>query len=242
MEIITYATHSFGLFDKLINNEYKIPVKVLGWGQKWHGFTDKYKGILEYINHKNDDDIIIFLDGFDTKINKEPVELLRLFKSFNCKILFSKEIEVGYNRVVFPTCKNNIIANTGMYMGYVKELRKILSTLLKENCNDDQVILNRNCKKFDFIKIDTQNVIFENIFLNKNKKSDAIFVQYPSSLNFKRLKRSVFEYYQFIYVYIQLMLLGLIYIFPKYMKLFIFLFIFSFIIYSKSSINCVINN
>lgn len=29
-EVITYATHSEGMFDELINSGY--PVKVLGWG------------------------------------------------------------------------------------------------------------------------------------------------------------------------------------------------------------------
>jgi hypothetical protein len=242
MEIITYATHSFGLFDKLINNEYNIPIKVLGWKKKWNGFTDKYKGILDYIAHKNDTDIVIFLDGFDTKINKEPIDLLKLFKSYNCKILFSKELEVGYNRIVFPTCKNKKIANTGMYMGYVKELKEVLNFILKEKCSDDQVILNKNCNKFNFIKIDTKELIFENIFLNKNKKSNAIFVQYPSDLNIKRIKRSISEYYQFFFIYIQILFLGLMYMFPKYIKIFIILFIFSLLLYSKSSIDCVVND
>ena len=41
----------------------------IGWDTKWNGHKDKYKGILKYIESKNEDDIIVFLDGFDTKIN-----------------------------------------------------------------------------------------------------------------------------------------------------------------------------
>ena len=40
---ITYATHSMGMFENLVNNKYNIEIKVLGWGTKWNGFLDKVK-------------------------------------------------------------------------------------------------------------------------------------------------------------------------------------------------------
>ena len=42
LEIVTYANKSFGMFEELVNNEFKVPVRVLGWGSKWNGFTDKF--------------------------------------------------------------------------------------------------------------------------------------------------------------------------------------------------------
>src|SRR5210317_1041969 len=75
MEVVTYANKSHGLFEELIHNEYDVPVRVLGWGTKWNGFLDKYKGMVEYLKSKKDDDIVIFLDGFDTKINKDPKDV-----------------------------------------------------------------------------------------------------------------------------------------------------------------------
>ena len=72
LEIVTYANKSQGMFEELVKNDFDVPIKVLGWGRKWNGYSDKSKGLLEYMKTKNDEDIIVFVDGFDTKINKSP--------------------------------------------------------------------------------------------------------------------------------------------------------------------------
>ena len=46
IDVVTYATHSYGMFDELIKNPYT-KVTVLGMGKKWNGFTDKYIGLVE---------------------------------------------------------------------------------------------------------------------------------------------------------------------------------------------------
>ena len=48
-EIVTYANKSHGLFEELTNNEFNVPVKVLGWGTEWKGFSDKTKGVMDYL-------------------------------------------------------------------------------------------------------------------------------------------------------------------------------------------------
>ena len=90
-EIVTYANKSEGMFEKLLNNEFGVSIKVLGWNKKWEGYTDKVVGVLEFIETKNDEDIIVFLDGFDTKINKNPENLISMFKKYDTKVLLSKE-------------------------------------------------------------------------------------------------------------------------------------------------------
>ena len=55
IEIVTYANKSSGMFEELINNEHGVKVKVLGMGKKWNGFSDKFIGLLEYMETKNDD-------------------------------------------------------------------------------------------------------------------------------------------------------------------------------------------
>ena len=47
-EIITYATHSQGYFDKLVNNSFGVPVTVLGWGDKWKYYKQRYESMYEY--------------------------------------------------------------------------------------------------------------------------------------------------------------------------------------------------
>jgi hypothetical protein len=60
------------MFEELVNNEFGVPIKVLGWGTKWNGFSDKSKGLVEHLKTKNDDDdIVVFVDGFDSKVNRK---------------------------------------------------------------------------------------------------------------------------------------------------------------------------
>lgn len=201
VDVVTYANKSQGLFEDLIHNEYDVPVRVLGWGTPWNGFLDKYKGMVEYLNEKDDDDIVVFLDGFDTRINKHPKDIEQIFKSLDCGMLVSKDPEPlgGYiTRKVFETCSGDAVANSGLYMGYVKYVRKVLEDALSMSCEDDQRNLNQLCGKYDFIKVDEDMLVFENIApLTMNKKSNAIFVSYPATLSVQRIMRSMQEYAQF---------------------------------------------
>ena len=221
LEIVTYANKSQGMFEELVNNEFGVPVKVLGWGTKWNGFSDKYKAMSKHLETKNDDDIVIFLDGFDTKINKNPHEVVELFKECDCGVLVSKDpMPFGpFSKIVFGTCDENNTANSGLYMGYVKYLKIVINQANEMDCEDDQRNLNDLCKVHNFIKIDEQEKIFKNVPpTHKDKKNNAVFVSYPGTLNAHRIKRSIIEYIQFLYMYILcLLILGLA-LFPQRQK------------------------
>ena len=222
VEVVTYANKSQGLFEELVNNEFDVPVKVLGWGKKWNGYSDKSKGVLEYMKTKNDDDIIIFVDGFDTRINKSPKKVLEIFKACNCRVLLSKDPEnfAQLGTLIFGQCKDGGMANAGMYMGYVKELSEMLQNEADMRCLDDQVNLNNLCKKHDFITIDKDEKIFKNFGpMDKKMESDAIFVSYPGSPGWKRYSRAVVEYTQFTYIYVLCLLVAAIAFFPKRQKI-----------------------
>jgi hypothetical protein len=218
VEVVTYANKSFGLFEQLVHNDFDVRVKVLGWGRPWNGYSDKSKGLLEYINEsKSDDDLIIFVDGFDSKINRDPKDVKTIFDSYGCKVLFSKDPESfsrAVTRAIFPSC-SDAVANAGMYAGYAKYLKIILEDELSRTCQDDQVNFNDMiCNTYDFIQIDTEQKLFENIATtNHGKKSDAIFVSYPSTLGIRRALRSITEYLQYLYVYI-LIFIFLMFPFP----------------------------
>ena len=216
VEVVTYANKSSGMFEELVNNEHGVKVKVLGMGKKWNGFLDKYKGVLEYMETKNDDDIIVFLDGFDSKINKDISNVKSLFKSYNCKILVSKHpdmLDIGFR---FPKCDDKNIGSGGMYMGYVKHLTILLKESLKPKCQDDQYNLNALCKKYDFIKIDDKELIFKNFApFDKRESVNAVFISFPGSINLQRISRQPKEYLQFYYIYILLINIALLAFFPK---------------------------
>lgn len=51
--IVVYATHSYGMFDQLINNDFNIEINVLGWGTKWNGYMDKSKALQNFCKNKS---------------------------------------------------------------------------------------------------------------------------------------------------------------------------------------------
>jgi hypothetical protein len=253
IEIITVATHKEGKFEELIHNIYNIPIKVLGFGQKWTGFNMKNKLIYDYIQHMPDNKIIIFLDGFDTEIKSHIKVAITRFKKNNYKLVFSKEVgsQIFYaEKMVFNKCRNNLIGNCGLYMGYVKYLKIFLYEALKNKCQDDQVVMNNLCKKFNFIDIDEKEEIFQNLKIVNNYKynNKAIFIGFPGTISLKRGYRGVFEYGQFFIIPILIVYIIILYIVlqskninkdKKYISISIITLIIFFIC-SKMDYSCII--
>ena len=219
LEVVTYANKSSGMFEELVNNKHGVKVKVLGMGKKWNGYIDKSIGLLEYIETKKDDDIIVFVDGFDTVINKDISGVKSLFESYKCKVLVSKDPELmnKFGEIfVFGNCNDTNVANAGMYMGYVKYLKIVLKESIQMKCKDDQVNLNILCKKYDFIKVDDKELIFNNFGpIDKEEKVESIFISFPASANKNRWVRMLKEYNQFYYIYILFINIALLALFPK---------------------------
>ena len=217
-ELVTYANKSQGMFEKLVNNNFNQKVTVLGWGTKWNGFGDKYKAMSKHLETKNDDDIVVFVDGFDTKINKNPENVVNLFKSYECGVLVSKDpTPFGpFSRIIFGTCDKNNTANSGLYMGYVKYLKIIINKANEMKCEDDQRNLNDLCKVHNFIKVDDHEKIFKNIPpTDKDKESNSLFVSYPGTLSPERIKRSIIEYTQFNYIHVIISIIVGLILFPN---------------------------
>tara|TARA_B110001469_G_C9613807_1_gene305473 strand:- start:928 stop:1602 length:675 start_codon:yes stop_codon:yes gene_type:complete len=206
IHVITYATHSEGMFKELINNKFNIKVKVLGWRTKWNGFMDKFKTMYEYIQTLPKNDIIIFIDGFDSKIN-QPIDIIKKnFLEFDSDIVISLHPNLlgNYlNKKIFGTCKGNLIANSGLYMGYNIKIQELLNNILNNNYSrDDQTSLNSACKYFSNIKLDINKKLFNNLnYLDRyiNNKSEACFISKPGDLTLNRLKRVPEEYIPFIW-------------------------------------------
>jgi hypothetical protein len=174
-EVITYATHSERMFPELMNSGY--PIKVLGWGEKWIDFHTKINGVLKYVKTKDPDDIIVYIDAFDTKILGDPAMAEKLFREKNCGFLVSLDTGTISSQIIFGTCKNGNMGNMGMWMGYVKYIIPILEDILNNTCKDDQIMFNSICHKYDFICIDTESAIFSNYGVK------GIFKGYPFSVN-----------------------------------------------------------
>ena len=209
VHILTYATHSEGLFEELVNNKFNIKIKVLGWKQKWKGFTDKFIKSLKYISTLPDDDIIVFLDGFDTIINKNKLKNIENFLlTSDFKVIFSLDntdlnfFQKYLNEIIFKSCSNKLTANSGLYMGYNKYIQIILKDAINKKCQDDQVNINQLCKQHSFIGIDYDEYLFHNRSKSNQTKSNAMFISYPGTITISRVKRAFKEYTQFFILYV----------------------------------------
>ena len=210
VEVVTYANKRFGLFDKLVENEHGVPIKVLGMGTEWKGFNDKYRGVLAYLKkHKSDDDIVVFVDGFDTLVNKDLSGFEEKFRATGAGIVVSKDVFISWvptilgrhiSRTVFGTCDGKHAANTGMYVGYARDIKTVLTDALDMSCEDDQVNMNTLCSAYDFIQVDEDRVFFENMSAGDTKSSSAYFVSFPGTPSFDRVHRAAREYAQFFRV------------------------------------------
>jgi hypothetical protein len=190
----------------------------LGFGTKWEGFIKKAQVLYDYLNTLPDYEIVAIIDGFDSYI-KHTDDLEHVFKKQNCKVFVSSNIPLWnapfIEKRVFGTCKDNITANSGLMMGYVKELKLTIKHIMNGSSNDDQRNLNTACKDLPFIKVDTDNVIFENCdTIECVNKSKAYLCQRPGTLSFQRIFRSFFEYSEyFIFeiIFIILLIISIIY-------------------------------
>ena len=199
MEIITVATHKEGKFIELINNKFNEKIKVLGYGQKWYGYKMKFDFLYNYIKEKDDDTIIIFLDWFDTVINKDPKLAIKIFKENDYKILFSHESYNLLTRLFYSNTYDNTCINSGMYMGYVKYLKKMFEEIKNYDYMDDQLLMNKIKYKFDYIDVDDNNKIFKNFpfSIYSDHETNAIFYQTPGQIKKNRIERVIKEYGNF---------------------------------------------
>jgi len=212
MKVVTYATHSYGKFDALVNNSHGVHVEVIGWGNKWLGYINKARCIYDYIQVLPDDEILVCVDGFDSEIVRSIDGLEDTFKSLNCKVLISKDPKTGGEFTttrIFGTCYDNQTANAGLYMGEVRFLKIFLKSVISEGGQDDQRNFNTLCSHYDWIKVDSDNKIFYNVNVLKNDHTPVgvYFVSYPATPSFQRNIRALKDYHIYFIREISLVLL-----------------------------------
>jgi hypothetical protein len=224
MKIIIYATHSFGTYETLIKHP---DVICIGFGTKWEGFVQKAETVCHYLNDLPDDEIVAVIDGFDSYIKKTK-DIENEFLKKNCKVLVSLH-NTWFNfeyleKKVFSSCKKNKTANSGLIMGYAKEMKEVWNSMKNGPSSDDQRNLNLACEKIPYIKVDAECTIFENCNnLNHVQKSNAYICQIPGDVSLQRFIRSIFEYSRYFIFEIMIIVL-ILFLFiqskrPNFMKM-----------------------
>lgn len=150
---------------------------VLGFGEKWKGFTWRYSLVLDKLKELNDYDIVCYIDGYDIICTKNLETLkndfIRIKERENCKMIAGhdkiiedtviQKFKKNFAKIYYGRC-NNVQLNAGTCIGYAKDIKYIFKNIYElknSNIEDDQLLLTDYChKNKNDIYIDTQNELF----------------------------------------------------------------------------------
>lgn len=172
------------LYIVTVANEYKYYLKflekscidngvnltILGLGEKWQGYTWRFYLLINFLKSINSNDIVCFIDGYDVICTRNLNEMITEFiikqKKTKCKIIIGNDnYKFNFQKICasyyFSKCKSELI-NAGTYIGYVKDIKDVLSNInIKNLKSDDQVLLTKYCKKNpNYFYIDKYNDFF----------------------------------------------------------------------------------
>jgi len=154
VEIITVSTDDKFYYPYLVESckKNKGKLTTLGMGEEWRGYNWKFRKMIDYLNTLNDDIIVCFVDGYDVISCRDLTELayefIKLKNKYKCKIVAGCD-DYGFTgkkivaHISFGKCDNHYL-NTGTYIGYVKDLKDIISKIYQLNPSDsadDQVLM-----------------------------------------------------------------------------------------------------
>lgn len=174
LHLITVATHSERYLPVLEKQAEKNGVKLvkLGMGKKYIGHYMKDLETMEYLKTINRDDIVAFVDGFDSLMLANKDEVMAKFRETGAELLLSVE-NIGMlsfiHATVFERVKGKYL-NTGLYMGKAGFLLDFLEEMYKTDYNKQSnqktwcshlFKLDRE-GKFDGIKLDVDSKVFLN--------------------------------------------------------------------------------
>lgn len=189
MEVITYATHNKHYYLNMLESskKFNFDVTVLGYNTEWKGFRDKPLNLYNHLKEIDDQEkYIIFVDAFDVLFCRDSEKLLEDFKNnyneddivFNGETLsnsyyVNKKWLEDYKPKEIDKNNKYSYLNSGVFLGKIKNIVKMLKNLLDEGIENDQkaVMELYNQKKFN-ICIDKKCILFSTF---SSMNNDLIF-------------------------------------------------------------------
>lgn len=172
--LVTVATHSERYLPVLEKQAEDKNIKLvkLGMGKKYIGHYMKDLEMIEYLKKIDKNDIVTFVDGFDSLILSPLEEILAKFKASGAELLLSVE-NIGMLSFIHATVFEKVqgyYLNTGLYMGRAGFLLNFLEDMYKlpydKKSNQktwcSYLFKLESEKKFDGIKLDEKSEIFLN--------------------------------------------------------------------------------
>ncbi|XP_063988127.1 procollagen-lysine,2-oxoglutarate 5-dioxygenase [Diachasmimorpha longicaudata] len=160
---------------------FKENIKVLGFGQPWKGGNMKSLGGGYKINllkkalkkFKSDTErIVLVTDGYDVIFLTSLDDIIRRFKSFNARIVFSAEGFCWPDKTLasqYPAItRGEPYLNSGGFIGFISDVYAMLTSSKVRDNDDDQlfytkIYLDPAFREKHKIKLDHEAEIFQNL-------------------------------------------------------------------------------
>ncbi|XP_022905194.2 procollagen-lysine,2-oxoglutarate 5-dioxygenase isoform X2 [Onthophagus taurus] len=184
--VFTVATSETDGLNRYLQSahEYNIKPILLGYGKEWQGGDVKRKpgggwkvnllkeALKDLNKDENKERIVIFTDAYDVMFLSGLKTIVEAFKKTEAKVLFSAESFCWPDKSLaekYPTVtKGKPYLNSGMYMGYIKEIMMLLERKDIENMDDDQLFfteayLDDELREKLSMKLDHESEMFQNL-------------------------------------------------------------------------------
>lgn len=169
MHVITVATDDNNWLDdwKASAEKWGYKYTILGKGREWEGFSTKIKLIIEFLESREKNEIIVIVDAYDLILAGPPDELEKKFLSFRSPIVAGGE-DVCIMNCHKHSCKVNNErykwVNGGCVVGYVENLIDMYKYTLKVSPQDDQIGVGKYMDENpELVSVDGNQMIVANI-------------------------------------------------------------------------------
>ena len=169
--VLTYATHAHGMYDELVADH---DVVTGGWGTRWTGLMDKFAYVQAFAEAQDPEHVVVFVDGFDTRIVGDVAEAVAWFRrEGRAGLLVSygtleSALPSLFRRRIFGV-ESRVCCNTGMYMGYCGDVARILRRCreVDHRGNDQRALELGRALQDEPIRVDVAREVFCNLSLKE---------------------------------------------------------------------------
>ena len=210
VEIVTISTDNKFYYPHLVESckKNKGKLTTLGMGEEWKGYNWRFRKMIDYLSNLSDDTIVCIIDGYDViscrDLRELADEFIKIKNKYKCKIVVGCD-DYGFTgkkiftNLFFRKCGNHYL-NAGTYIGYVKDLKNIISKIYEINPSDsadDQVLMiqysnehpgeihiDHECKLFLVLFYPLMNVdvkVDNNKVYTNDYKSMPFFIHAPAN-------------------------------------------------------------
>jgi len=173
VKLVTVVTHIDGYLPWLEKSCKRFNTKLikLGYGQKWLGFSWRFKLMIDYLKTIDPNELVIFIDAYDVMMLRSLDNIEEYYNNIvkmnKCKIIISEDKAIPFyqeiiGKIYFNDYKD-ARPNAGSYMGRAKDILEIISKI-NQNINyedDDQMLFTKYYKNnLNEFYIDTSNIFF----------------------------------------------------------------------------------